>query len=247
MKVPAWTVGAALVWCGAACNEPEADLLVFAAASLQDVCYALESDFEAAHDVSVDFHFAGSNELCRQLIASERGDVFLSADELQMERLAAAGRIRTETRFDLLSNELVVVVHDDGAQVANAAELARFERIALADPRIVPAGRYARAWLEAQGVWESVADKVVPAIDVRAALAMVASGAVPVGIVYATDAARSERVVVALRIEQGPPIRYPVAALKESSELVEPFLAFLCSNAARARFEEHGFDVLETP
>ena len=141
-----------------------------------------------------------------------------------MDVLEMAGLIVKETRRSRLSNSLVIVVAGDSPlQVRSAEDLAdaRVKRIALADPKAVPAGIYARAYLEQAKIWPAVQRKIVPTENVRAALAAVESGNVDAGIVYKTDAAVSRKVKVAyaVKAKEGPEISYPVAVLKESARI----------------------------
>ncbi|HUF77959.1 MAG TPA: molybdate ABC transporter substrate-binding protein, partial [Thermoanaerobaculia bacterium] len=181
--------GALLAGCGGE-REP---LLVFAAASLADALEEAGAAWEEGHpDTPVAFNFNSSNDLARQIAAGAPAGLFLSADR---ERLVAAGRADLTAAVALLGNELVVVAPaGSGTSVAGARGLLAFDRLGLADPEAVPAGVYARDWLEAEGVWDELSDRVVPALDVRANLAAVASGSVPAGVVYATDAGTSDRV-----------------------------------------------------
>jgi molybdate transport system substrate-binding protein len=118
--------------------------------------------------------------------------------------------------------------------------------VALGDPQAVPAGIYARQWLERAGLWEGLRDRVVPTLDVRAALAAVDSGAAEVGIVYRTDAgmARRARVVLEVPAACAPRIVYPAAVLARSSPEGRRFLGHLLSKGARGVFERLGFEVL---
>ncbi|TDJ74620.1 MAG: molybdate ABC transporter substrate-binding protein [Planctomycetota bacterium] len=224
-------------------------LLVFAAASLRDACTELGRSFTARGGATVHFNFAGSNELAYQLLAGAHADVFLSADELQMDRVESAELLAAGSRRALLSNALVVIA--PGAERAGPFSptlLAQADRIAIAHPEAVPAGRYARAWLEREGIWETVRDRVAPAPHVRGALATVAAGGAPFGIVYRTDASSSDAVCVVFAVpgERVPPIRYPVARLARIEHEAEAraFLEFLAGDAARAIFERHGFGVI---
>jgi molybdate transport system substrate-binding protein len=231
------------------------ELVVYAATSTRDVLSALESDFERAHGVDVIFNFGSSSNLANQIIAAGKADVFLSADEREMDRIASAGLLVEDTRRSLLSNQLVVIEPVD----ARAPLPVPFEPSALAAPSVlrvslgnvntVPAGRYAKAWLQRVGVWEVVEPKILPGVDVRAALAAVESGACDVGIVYRTDVARSTkaRVIHAVPLEEGPKISYPVAALtgRADSALAQDFIEALSSPASRAVFDRFGFLVLE--
>ncbi len=246
-------VGAALPGCGGG----EDPLLVFAAASLADALEGAGAAWEARHpEEPVDFNFAGSNDLARQIAAGAPADLFLAADR---ERLAAAERADLRAAVPLLGNDLVVVAPagagEAGAAVAGARDLLAFERLGLADPEGVPAGIYARGWLEAEGVWPALRDRVVPALDVRANLAAVASGSVPVGVVYSTDAATSSRVEVLHRVPRGraPEVVYwaaPVGELPGAEaarrDRAKRLLAFLAGPEAGTIFQGLGFRHLPT-
>lgn len=219
-------------------------LLVFAAASTTDALEPLGRAFEAKHGVHVDFSFASSSTLARQLEAGAPADLFLSADLAQLEQAKAAGAIARSA--PLLRNRLVVVAGPQ-AQVTltSGCDLAKLTRVALADPASVPAGVYAKRWLTGQHCWDLVAPRVVPALDVRAALAQVESGAAPAGVVYATDAAiaPSLRVVFSPPPDQVPPIVYPLALTRRGAErpAARDFYAFLSSPEAAAVFARLGF------
>ena len=225
------------------------ELAVFAAASLtealQEIAVVYERQQPGIHLV---FNFAASSALARQIQEGARADVFFSADEAKMDGMEKKGLLSPGTRRSLLSNSLVIVVpRDSRLSLTTAADLLapRFGHIALAEPQTVPAGIYAQAYLEKQGLWSKLADKVVPTENVRAALAAVESGNVDAGIVYKTDAAISKNVRVAYEVPagQGPPISYPVAVLKDSRR-IEPakrWVQFLESEEALTIFSRYGF------
>lgn len=233
------------------------EVTVFAATSLRDALQEVAPDFESTHGAKVVFAFGSSGDLSKQIVTVDRADVFLSADEKEMDRVATAARIEVGTRRDLFANRLVVIEPVDGASGAFAREFsaaqlgdARITRWSLANVETVPAGRYAKAWLEAVGAYESIRERVVPAVDVRAALAAVESGACTAGIVYATDAVRSKRVRVVHSVPaaDGPVIRYPGAVVTNGSahDLGLAFLQFLTTSEVSAVFERHGFAVLRS-
>jgi molybdate transport system substrate-binding protein len=165
-----------------------------------------------------------------------------------MDEVERAGLVQAGERVDLLSNRLVVVVPVPVATVlATADDLLGVRRLALGDPEAVPAGIYARLWLEKRGLWERLGGRVVPTLDVRAALAAVESGNADAGIVYRTDAAISKRVRVALEVpaEEAPRIVYPVALLTTSrGPAARAFFEHLRSPEARAVFDRLGFEFL---
>src|SRR5262249_53194077 len=226
-----------------------AEINVFAAASLTDVLQELGKGFETQAGDKVIFNFAASNLLARQISEHAPADMFLSADEAKMDDLQKAGLIVTETRKDLLSNSLVIVVPADSTLSINSPiDLdAKTKKIAVADPRAVPAGIYTREYLVGLGLWAKLERKVIPTENVRAALAAVESGNVEAGFVYKTDANISKKVKIAFSVpsNQGPSIRYPVAIVKEAKNKsgAESFLRFLESENAQKVFERYGFIV----
>ncbi|MDY7227641.1 molybdate ABC transporter substrate-binding protein [Hyalangium rubrum] len=224
-------------------------VLVFAAASTTDALQEIGRAYTQEHGATVEFAFGASSDLARQAVAGAPADAFLSADVAKMDQVEKAGLLQPGTRADLLSNQLVVVVPvDSKRKVASAADLRGVKRLALADPAAVPAGLYAKAWLERTGVWKELEPQVVPLLDVRAALTAVEAGRVDAGVVYATDAAMSKRVRVVFSVseKEGPRIVYPVAALSKgkASEGGQTFVRFLQGDIARRIFERHGFTVL---
>lgn len=255
MRISSLVGFAALVLgCSRGAREGRTELAIYAAASTRDALQALEAEYERAHAVELVFNFGSSGALARQIVAAGKADVFLSADEQEMERVEQAGLVAEGTRRALLSNQLVVIEPRGEASNFTApfepSQLASdsIERLSLADVESVPAGRYAKAWLEAMGTWKDVEARVLPGIDVRAALAAVESGAAQAGIVYRTDVAHSQRarIVYAVPIDEGPRIRYPAAAIvgRPHEAGARAFLDFLASPAARGAFEREGFVAL---
>ena len=230
-------------------------LLVSAAVSLTGVLETLTAAYERDTGTRVELNLAASSALAAQIIAGAPVDLFISADVLQMDRVVAEGLIRAETRVDLLSNELVVVVPvvpaDVTTSLTSPAALLEpmFGRIAIGDPDGVPVGVYARAYLESVGLWASLRDRMVPVRSTRAALATVETGAVDAGIVYRTDAVSSSgvRVVFEVAGAEGPVIAYPAALTTEATnpQAAEGLLAYLQGVDARAVFEAAGFLVPE--
>ena len=224
------------------------EIVVFAAASLADALREIGEAFEARTGHRVVLSFGGSNDLARQIRAGAPAEVFVSASTERMDEVERAGLVRTGDRVDLLSNRLVVVVPVTAATaLATAEDLVGVRRLALGDPEAVPAGIYARLWLEKRGLWERVRERVVPTLDVRAALAAVESGNADAGIVYRTDAAISKRVRVALEVPaaEAPRIVYPAALLTAlRGPAARVFYEHLRSPEAREVFERLGFEFL---
>ncbi|MGH9325018.1 MAG: molybdate ABC transporter substrate-binding protein [Vicinamibacteria bacterium] len=232
----------------AAASEPSGTVRIFAASSLTDALGEALASYEASHPgVRVVFQFGASNDLARQILAGAPSHLFFSADETQMDHVEAGGLLEPGSRRDLLSNQLVLVVPRASAIAVESPEvLERVPKIALADPEAVPAGVYARQYLEKRGLWERLRRRVVPTLDVRAALAAVASGNVDAGFVYRTDAKLEPRVRVAFEVpcDEGPRIRYPLSVLRGGGDEAERLFRFLTSPEAREVFERHGFVVL---
>lgn len=230
-----------------------ADLTVFAAASMTNAMTEIEAAFEAAtgHDMVVSL--AGSSALARQIQQGAPADVFISANPGWMDALETDGLVAEGTRFDLLNNTLVLIAADDAAAAVDIgpdldlAGLLGDGRLAMALVDAVPAGIYGKAALETLGLWDSVAAQVAQADNVRAALAFVAAGEAPYGIVYATDAVAEQEVTVvsSFPADSHPPIVYPAAALTQgNTALGQSFLDFLRGPAARAAFAQQGFEVV---
>ena len=230
---------------------PAAEIKVSAAASLTDALQAIGADYEKETGDKVVFNFAGSSVLARQIEEGAPADVFFSADEAKMDALEKRGLIAPGTRKSLLSNALVIVVEKEGAaRIKDARDLAKPEvkNVALAEPSSVPAGVYAKAYLEKMGLWAAISGKVVPTENVRAALAAVESGNVEAGFVFKTDAAISSKIRIAYEVTaaEGPKISYPVAVVKSSehAEAARHFVEYLSDARAKAEFEKFGFIVL---
>ena len=246
----------ALALTGAACGDREAapaGPVVFAAASLQEVAGELAREFERQQQVSVELNLAASNTLAQQILAAPGADVFLSADRHWVEVLDRAGRVVAGSRRALLGNRLVLIAANQAElSVGRLEELAGadFKFLALADPEAVPAGRYARGALEEIQVdggtlWRAVSGRVAPALDVRAALALVESDPRILGIVYKTDARQSERVRV---LHEFPPrgaarVTYYGALVEDGDRpaLGRRFLDFVAGSEGRRITERHGF------
>jgi len=224
------------------------EVTVFAAASLADALKELAALHQKNTGDTLKTNLAASNTLALQIREGAPADIFFSADEASMDRVA--GQIDPATRRSPLSNTLVIVVAaEDGAKVTAPADLgtAAVRRLALAEPQTVPAGIYAKQWLQQQNLWKAVIDKTVPTDNVRACLAAVESGNVDAGIVYKTDALISKKVRVAYEVPaaSGPKISYPIALVKggKNPDEAKKFLAFLATPGARTVFVKFGFIV----
>jgi molybdate transport system substrate-binding protein len=235
-----------------AADEPNRDLLVFAAASLTNVLDEIGAAYTQQTKQQVKFSYAASSVLARQLEAGARADVFFSADLEWMDYVQARNLIDRSTRRNVLGNRLALVAPADSKielKIAPGFKLAAAlgnGRLATGDPESVPVGKYARSALTSLGVWNDVADKLVRADNVRSALAFIARGETPLGIVYETDAKVEKRVrVVALfPTDSHPPIVCPVAVTTKAHPAARQFVEFLQGSAAQNAFEKYGFHKL---
>ncbi len=224
------------------------EITVFAAASLSDALREIAAAYEKTTGDTVRLNLGASSLLARQIREGAPADLFFSADEAKMDDLARAGLIDPTTRRSLLSNSLVIVVAaDSDLKLTAARDLANaaVRRLALAEPETVPAGIYAREYLQKQGLWEAVVGKTVPTENVRAVLATVESGNVDAGIVYKTDALSSKKVRITYEVprDEGPRISYPLAVIKGGGNPrgALRFLAWLTSPAGKSVFAKYGF------
>jgi molybdate transport system substrate-binding protein len=235
--------------------DDAAPVTVFAAASLKNAMDDVGKAYTAKTGHTVRFSYGASSAIARQIEAHAPADVFISADSDWMDYVANKGLIVKATRRDVLSNHLALIAPADatvrlkiGKNMPLAAALGD-GRLSVAGPD-VPAGKYAKASLTALGVWPSVETKLAQAENVRGALAFVARGEAPLGVVYDTDAKVEPKVkIVGLFPEAThPKIVYPAAVVAYSSNLAAGgFVGFLQGPEASAIFTRYGFMVLARP
>lgn len=223
-------------------------VLVSAAVSLTEALSECGAAFTAATGIPLQLNFGASNVLARQIVRGAPVDVFVSADEAQMEYAAGAGAIEPDSLVVIASNELVIVVTGrDAPRWSSPMRLLdpSIKSLAIGDPAAVPAGVYARQWLERIGLWDRVQPRLVPAASVRGALSAVSSGAADAGIVYRTDvpSVSGTRVVLSVTGEAAPIILYPAAMVRHSrnAATARRFLAFLRGAAAQRILAQRGF------
>jgi molybdate transport system substrate-binding protein len=245
-------VGVTSVRAAAPRQPAPASVLVFAAASLQTALDELTPAIAQATGVTVRTSYAASSALARQIEQGAPADLFISADLEWMDYLSQRRLIRAGSRVELVGNDLVLIApagRPVALAIAPGFALARAlgrERLAVADPSVVPAGKYAREALTALGVWDTVKDRLAPAENVRGALLLVSRGETPLGIVYRTDALadRGVALVGAFPSITHMPIVYPAALTAASRAEAATVLSFLRGRAARAVFQRLGFTVL---
>jgi molybdate transport system substrate-binding protein len=232
-------------------GSTQTPLTVSAAISLTEALEEVGRAYASAGRGAVRFNFAGSNALARQIVNGAPVDLFVSADEQQMNVVEKAGMIASGTRTDLLGNQLAIVAMPERAalvreQFQRAAPEIR--RLALGDPAAVPAGVYARQYLEKQSLWAAYEPRIVPTTNVRAALTAVETGGADAAIVYVSDATAARRAVIVFVVpeNQSPTIVYPVAIVSSTKHRANAadFLAFLRGPEAAAIFRRHKFTPL---
>jgi molybdate transport system substrate-binding protein len=241
-------VGVGLVFGATAVSS--AVLTVFAAASLKESLDAQARKFEGQTGTSIVVSYGASNALAKQIEAGAPADVFISADLVWMDYLDARKLLAPGSRANLLSNRLVLIAPAGsrsplkiGPNFGLAAALGA-DKLAMANPDAVPAGKYGKQALETLGVWASVERQVARTENVRVALALVSRGEAPLGIVYATDALaeRNVRIVDTFPESSHPTIVYPAAIVAASrSPSAKRFVDYLRSTSARVIWERYGF------
>lgn len=228
-------------------------VVVFAAASLKNALDEVGAAWKADASKDITASYAATSVLAKQIQEGAPADVFFSADLDWMKKLADGKLITDGTQVNLLGNTLVMVAPANSTAATtiernfDLAALLGDGKLAMADVKAVPAGKYGKAALENLGVWASVESKVAMAENVRAALKLVALGEAPLGIVYATDAKAEAgvKVIGTFPADSHPPIVYPaaVAATSKNPDAAQ-FLKYLQSAKAQDIFKAQGFSVL---
>ena len=238
---------------GPAFAQQDRPVTVFAAASMKNALEEIVALWQAETGGEAVLSLAGSSLLARQILQDAPADLYISANVQWMDEVEKAGRLVSGSRRDLVSNRLVLIspgnrkAEIDLRPGLDLAALLDGGKLAMALVDAVPAGQYGKAALQHLGLWENVAPDVVQADNVRAALHYVATGEASYGIVYASDAAAEPRVFVAATFPAAshPPIRYPVAMLKQGDRAqTRSLLGFLTGNQAGKLFLKHGFSPL---
>lgn len=239
----------------ASCSKAskKTELTILAAASLTDVCAELKTEYQKeSPGVELFFSFGGSGALQAQVEAGAPCDIFLSAGKRQMDALEKQNLMEDGSVSNLLQNEVVLILPKDSAlKISSFDELVSpaVKLVAVGEPQSVPVGQYAKAVCASLGIWEAVSAKANFASDVRTALSWVEEEACDCGIVYATDAASSQKVFVAASASKGscPPVIYPVGIVAASGhkDAARAFVDFLHSKKAKTVFEKTGFKMAD--
>ena len=231
-------------------------ITVFAAASMKNALDDIDAAYTAKTSVKITVSYGPSSGLAKQIEQGAPADVFISADTDWMDYAIGKKNINEPSRVNLLGNSIVLIAPKDSkidnVNIGSGFDLAKLVgdgKIATADVKSVPVGKYAKASLEKLGAWSAAESKFAMTENVRAALALVARGEAALGIVYSTDAKVEPgvKIVGVFPADSHPAIVYPVASTTRAKIDAENYLAFLRSGAAKAIFEKYGFTYLIKP
>jgi molybdate transport system substrate-binding protein len=242
-------LGIRLIGSRTAIAQANTRLIVSAATSLTDALKELAPLYQQSHAGNLRYNFGSSGALQQQIENGAPADVFISAAAKQMDALQQKNLLLPNTRRNLLSNRLVLVVSQRSSGITNLKSLTdvRVKRIAIGDPRSVPAGQYAEEAFSKSGLWRQLKPKYVLANNVRQVLQFVEAGNADAGLVYLTDAHTTNKVKIAQTLPTNlhSPIVYPIAVLKNSRNqtVSRGFVQFLFSNTAKKVFQKYGFDI----
>jgi molybdate transport system substrate-binding protein len=230
-------------------TQRNSNLLLSAAASLQDALKEVKL-LDQQTKLNITYNFGASGALQQQIENGAPVDIFISAANKQMDALDSKNLIIKETRRNLLSNQLVMIVPKTSSAINNFRQLtdSKVKKIAIGEPKSVPAGQYAEEVFLKLGILEQVRSKFVLGNNVRQVLSAVETGNVDAGIVYLTDTKTSNLIkVVAVAENLHSPIVYPIAILKNSKNIdaAKEYLQFLSSNQAKAVFKKYGFGLID--
>lgn len=224
------------------------NITIFAAASMTNVLQQIGAEYEKNYPADkLTFSFAGSSTLAKQIEQGAPADIFISADQKWMDYVAQKLPKETQNIRTLVENELVLIAPKESELQANRIQAVDFDHIlansylAMGDDN-VPVGRYAKTALENLALWDNVKHRLAKAKDVRAVLAYIERGELPLGIVYATDAKISDKVKIVATFPQESygKVVYPIATVSHKPE-AKQFLDYLFSNTAKSALEQAGF------
>jgi molybdate transport system substrate-binding protein len=226
----------------------DTNLLVSAAASMKDVMETIKPLYQQSKpNININYNFGASGALLQQIQQGAPVDVFISAGKKQMDVLEQQGQLVPGTRSILAKNRLVLIVPKNVVGITSLYNLkdSKIKKIAIGEPRSVPAGQYAEQVLQKLKIYEQIKPKFVYSNNVRQVLAAVESGNADAGLVYLTDAKISDKVkvVVAVDDKYHSPIVYPIAALKSSKNVQagKEFIQFLSGKQAKSVLTKYGF------
>jgi molybdate transport system substrate-binding protein len=211
-----------------------------AASSLQDAMKEAGAQFAKNHpEVKINFNFAASGVLEKQIEQGAPVDIFASASQKEIDSLVGKGLVIKSTRINFTRNKLVIIAPSR----LTIEELKNLDKIAIGDPKTVPAGLYAQTFMENAGIYEILKPKLVPAENVRQVLDYVERKEVDAGFVYFSDTLKSNMSVSPINESLYPQIVYPVAVINDSKqpEIFRQFIDYLQSNEGQTILKKYGF------
>ncbi|MGB3535882.1 MAG: molybdate ABC transporter substrate-binding protein [Microcoleaceae cyanobacterium] len=233
-------------------DRTSSQITVSAATSLSDVMIAIQPLYLKQYpDIKLIYNFGSSGSLQQQIEQGAPVDLFISADIKQMDILEQKGLLLPETRKNILTNSMVLVVPKGKQSISSLADLNNnnIRKIAIGEPNTVPAGKYAKEILTSLNLWDSLQSKIVYAKNARQVLSYVETGNVDAGIVYQTNAKISEKIdiIATIPATYHSPIIYPIAIVKDSKniEVAKQFITFISGNSTKFVFEKYGFQVIQ--
>ncbi|BAZ49172.1 molybdenum ABC transporter, periplasmic binding protein [Nostoc sp. NIES-4103] len=228
--------------------QSDTNLLVSAAASLKDAMEEIKLLYQQSKpNVNINYNFGASGALQQQIEQGAPADIFISAGKKQVDALEQKQLLVAGTRSILAKNRLVLIVPKGVTGVTSFYNLkdGKIKKIAIGEPRSVPAGQYAQQVLDKLKILPQVKSKLVYANNVRQVLASVESGNADAGLVYATDAKISDKVTIVVAADEKyhSAIVYPLAVVKSSKNVsvAKEFVQFLSSGQAKAVLRKYGF------
>jgi molybdate transport system substrate-binding protein len=229
--------------------QRDREIIVSAAISLKDAFEEIGALYEKQTGISARLNLGASGLLQKQIEAGAPADVFVSAGEMQMDALQGQGLILAETRRNMVRNTLVLVVpYDSRLRLRSFAELARpdVKKLAIGNPKTVPAGQYARQSLRYFKLWDNLQSRIVLAENVRQVLDYVVRGEVEAGIVYGSDVPIGHGKAIAAATapaDSHDPILYPIAAVgaTEHRSAAQQFIDLTLSSTGQAILAKYGF------
>ena len=232
-------------------KKEQHEVYILAAASMTDAIKEIGANYEKEHpNIKLMYNFASSGALQTQIEQGAPADVFISAAEKQMNNLEDKNLIDKSTRKDLLENQVVLIVpKDSDIKINDFQDLAtdKVAKIALGEPKSVPVGQYSEDIFKNLNILDKVKAKAVYASDVRQVLSWVETGEVDCGIVYATDAAISDKVKILMNAPANThkPIVYPIAMVNttKNAEVAKDFINYLSEDKQKEILTKYGFTV----
>lgn len=229
------------------------DITVSAAISLKNAFEEIGRLYESQYGTKCVFNFGASGDLMKQIAGGAPVDVFASAAQKDMDELGKQGLIVTATRADFAANSVVLIVPAGTKTSLKSFEglsAVEIEKLAIGNPKTVPAGRYAEEVFSSYQILPSIKNKFIYTENVRQVLDYVARGEVDAGVVYATDAAtRSKEIKIIVTAPEAShkPVVYPIAVVKgtKSEADAKAFISLVLSQEGNKILKKHGFKTVK--